>query len=190
MRAKSIVLVTILVVFSLVLICSAYGQDSIFNESGVITGVGTGNTSEGHYQPVFLIWHLSKDLNTHVLPIKNREGKLSFVCEPQINPVFHPRADIELGIGFGLQYGIQLSDRIIAYIIGTTGPHFITLKNEDQSNGFVFADTIGAGAYFPIDKNHAINAGYRWRHLSNGGIQCPNGGINSHVFILGYSVFF
>ena len=53
-----------------------------------------------------------------------------------------------------------------------------------------FVDQAGAGIYYFIDDSWALNAGYRFRHISNLGIKKPNGGIDSHFAILGASRFF
>ncbi len=161
-----------------------------FDESGFITGMGTGGTSEGDYNPILLIWHLGSDLKKYLTPLRDHKGTLSFVLEPQVNPAFNPHTDIEFGVGIGLKYAYPVTEKISPYIMGTVGPHFFTLKNEDQATGFVFANTFGAGLYFYLDKKSAINLGYRYRHISNAGIKDPNGGINTQFGVIGYSIFF
>ena len=152
--------------------------------------MGTGGTSEGDYNPILLIWHLGSDLKRYLAPLNEHKGTLSFILEPQVNPAFNPRTDIEFGVGVGLKYAYPVTEKISPYIMGTVGPHFFTLKNEDQATGFVFANTFGAGLYFYLDKKSAINLGYRYRHISNAGIKDPNGGINTQFGVIGYSIFF
>ncbi len=159
-------------------------------ESGFITGMGTGSTSEGQYRPILLMWRLGSDLKQFINPLENHKGSLSAICEPQINPVIDPRMEVEFGVGLGLQYTYPVTPKISPYIMGTAGPHFITLPNENQANGFVFSSTIGAGLYYNLNQSSAIGIGYRYRHLSNAGLHRPNGGINTHFGTIGYSVFF
>lgn len=159
-------------------------------ESGGIAGVGTGSLPEGSYRPILLIWHLAADLRNHVSPLKDHRGTLSVICEPQVNPVFDPRTDVEFGVGLGLKYMYPVTDRISPYIMGSVGPHYISVQTEKQASGFIFADTIGAGIYYFLDKKSAVNIGYRFRHVSNADLKSPNGGIDTQIGTIGYSVFF
>ncbi len=162
-----------------------------FNESGLIMGIGTSDLDDGrHYEPILVIWHLSKDLNPYLTALLGHRGKLSFICEPQINPSFKPSTDIEAGIGLGLKYSYPLISRLDAYVMGSVGPHFMSLKTDEQHSGFLFADTIGAGLDFKLSSGAAINLGYRFRHMSNAGLKKPNSGVNTQFITVGYSIFF
>ncbi len=168
----------------------AYINDRLLTESAFLTGFGTSKITEGHYQPILLIWHLGIDLKKYFPKMKDWGGSLSIHLEPQFNPVFNPETDFEFGIGLGVQYTHPLTDRLSAYISGSAGPHYISVVTRDQANGFVFSDTIGAGLYLFITKNSALSLGYRLRHLSNAGFTKPNWGINNHFGVIGYAVFF
>ncbi len=162
----------------------------LFTESAFITGMGTSNIPEGHYQPILLIWHLGMDLKKYFPKLKDQAGSLSFFIEPQFNPVFDPRTDFEAGVGVGLQYRHPLTERLSAYVLGVTGPHYISVITRDQANGFIFSNAAGVGLYYSLTKDSAVSVGYRLRHMSNAGIENPNGGIDSHFAVIGYSVFF
>ncbi len=164
--------------------------DRLFTESGLITGFGTGTVEEGHYQTVLLVWHLGINMDRVFSSLKTHKGRLTFYIEPQINPVVEPETDFELGVGLGFQYQYPVTENLSAYILGGVGPHYISVVAEDQANGFIFSDSVGTGIYYHLTNCSAINIGYRFRHLSNAGIQKPNGGIESHFGVIGYSVFF
>jgi hypothetical protein len=175
----------------------AFGEDGkktetrpLYKEAGFIAGYGTGSIHEGNYEPVLLIAHLAYDLKAFFPSLDKHRGILSVVCEPQINPVFQPKSDIEFGVGLGLKYMYPATDNLYPYIQGTVGPHYISVQTDDQASGFTFADTIGAGLYYFVTKTTAVNAGYRFRHMSNAGIKSPNGGINTHFGTAGVSLFF
>jgi len=167
-----------------------YEKYSFITESGAIIGAGTGSIPEGNYQPILLIWHLASDLKNYVAPLKNHRGTLAVICEPQFNPVVNPKTDIEFGVGIGLKYMYPLTDKISPYIMGSVGPHYISVQTDKQASGFIFADTIGAGLYYFLDKKSALNIGYRFRHVSNADLKSPNGGIDTQIGTIGYSVFF
>ncbi len=160
------------------------------SEIGLITGIGTGNSSEGHYHPILVTLRLAADVRKYIPTLDVPRGTLFLLCEPQVNPAYAPESNIEFGIGFGLQYNYHLSDRFSPYIMGTVGPHYMTLQDRDQENGFVFASTIGAGLCTHLDKKSVLYIGYRYRHLSNAGTHEPNNGINTHFFTFGYALRF
>jgi len=164
--------------------------DRFFTEAAFITGFGSGDVPEGHYKPVLLIDHFGVDLKRYFTALKNHRGILSAFIEPQFNTIVNPETDFECGIGIGIKYMYPFTDRLSIYIMGSVGPHYISIVTKDQANGFIFSDVIGTGLYYYLSKDSAINVGYRVRHLSNTGLAEPNGGIDTHFGVIGYSVFF
>jgi len=162
----------------------------LFSESAFITGFGSDSIPEGDYQTVLLVWHLGINLDRVFPSLKSHRGKLTFFLEPQFNPVTNPKDDYEFGVGLGFQYQYPIMEKMSLYALGSVGPHYISVVTEDQANGFVFSDMVGAGLYFHLTDKSAINVGYRFRHLSNGDTVKPNTGIDSHFGVIGYSVFF
>jgi hypothetical protein len=169
---------------------SSPAANRLFSESAFITGFGSASINEGHYQTALLIWHLGMNLDRVFPSLKTHKGKLSFFIEPQFNPVFNPEADFEFGLGLGLQYQYPIMERLSAYVLASVGPHYISVVTDDQANGFIFSDMAGAGIYYRLTDRSAINVGYRFRHLSNAEMECPNSGIDSHFGVIGYSIFF
>jgi hypothetical protein len=165
-------------------------SDRFFTEMGFIAGFGSTTIIEGTYQPILLIGHFGVDMKRYFSGLKNHSGTLSVFLEPQFNPVFSPQTDIELGIGIGLQYMHPIVGNLSAYALGSVGPHYISVVTLQQASGFLFSDVIGAGLYYYLTKDSAINAGYRLRHLSNLNLKTPNLGINTNFGVIGYSVFF
>jgi len=202
MNSNSIKLIAVIVILPLIILLNvrAYADgdvpettrsnDRIFTESGIITGFGTSDISEGNYQPILLIWHLGVDLKRFFTVLEKHRGSRSFYLEPQINPVVNPESDIECGIGLGFKYMYPFTDKFSLYIMGGIGPHYISVVTRDQANRFIFSDTAGAGLYYFITEDSAINLGYRFRHMSNAGLEYPNAGIETHFGTIGYSIFF
>jgi hypothetical protein len=161
-----------------------------FTEMGVMAGYGSGNIPEGSYQPLLLIGHFGVDLKRYFSGLRNHEGTLSAFIEPQVNPVFEPSANYEAGLGVGLQYSYPVGESVSLYISGSTGPHYISVVTQKQANGFLFSNNIGTGVYYHLSKDSALHVGYRFRHMSNAGLATPNGGIDTHMGVIGYSLFF
>jgi lipid A 3-O-deacylase len=159
------------------------------SEAGFISGYGNGSIDEGNYKTLMLIAHIGTDINRFIPALRHHKGILSFFLEPQFNPVLTP-SESEFGLGIGFQYAYPLTESISPYFLLMTGPHYISADTTTQSEGFNFATAAGVGFYFSLAKNIALNCGYRYRHVSNAELRQPNGGINSHIGLLGVSFFF
>ena len=169
---------------------SVFQIDFSLSEATFIVGYSHGSMSAQDYEPISLICHLGYNLKRIFSGLQNHRGMLSGFLEPQINPVFKPRTDVEFGIGFGLKYMHPLTESLSGYVMVSLGPHYITIQNPDQNNGFIFCDTAGAGFAFFLTSKTAVNLEYRFRHMSNAGIKKPNNGVNTHMLAIGYTVFF
>ena len=96
-------------------------------------------------------------------------------------------SNVEFGTNFGLQYTPKVSKS--AYLLAgvTAGPHFITINTDLQTRGFIFSDNfeVGIRIKMPSSKWHT-DLKVRYRHISNAGIQNPNGGIDNFFVIIGF----
>jgi hypothetical protein len=123
--------------------------------------------------------------------LQGHRGTLSLFFEPQLGfTAMSQENGVEFGVGVGLKYAYPIGDSYSAYILGSVGPHVMSLKTEDQANGFIFNDTIGLGMDFKISPGNAINIECRLRHLSNAGLQNPNYGIENLIGLVGYTLSF
>ena len=164
------------------------GKASFFTEVGIITGFGYGTVTEGDYFPVPLIVHLGVDMKRWVPSLRDHRGALTAFLEPQFNLVFGAEFDIEGGIGFGLKYRYPLSDGVSAYGLVSVGPQFITVNTVDQTNGLVFADTVGIGVNLAVMPGASLDLGLRARHLSNANFRMPNNGIDNYFGTIGFMI--
>jgi len=64
------------------------------------------------------------------------------------------------------------------------------LELPEIRSDFAFLIFGGAGASVFLTDHAAAYAGYRWQHVSNGNTSRPNRGFESHVAVLGLSLFF
>jgi len=192
LRNTFVVLTVLTILVAADRVCAETSQSSCpVSESGFVIGYGTGNIEEGEYRPLLMIWHIG-------FPLKQcsprgsdgRQNVLSWYLEPQINPAFTPSTNVEFGIGIGLKYMHHIVERFAVYAMASVGPHWITLQTRNQTNGFIFSDMAGVGGSIFITDRSALNLELRVRHLSNAGLEKPNGGIDSWFGAVGYSVFF
>lgn len=164
------------------------GKECFFTEVGFITGFGYGTVTEGYHFPVPLIVHLGVDTKRWFPSLSDHRGTLTAFLEPQFNLVFGAEFDIEGGIGFGLKYRYPLSDVMSAYGLVSVGPQFITVNTVDQTNGLVFADTVGIGVNLAVMPGASLDLGLRARHLSNANFRMPNNGLDNYFGTIGFMI--
>jgi hypothetical protein len=165
--------------------------DPFFSELGFYTGVGYGKVVEGTYVPIFFIVHMGMDMKRWFPSLQGHRGTLSLFFEPQFSfAAMNEQYGVEFGVGVGLKYAYQIGDLYSVYILGSVGPHVMSLKTQDQANGFIFNDTIGLGMSYRIFPDTAFDIQCRLRHLSNAEIQKPNYGIENLIGLVGLTLFF
>lgn len=187
---------------SLFIICifalsiNTYGQSEqpyIKQKSkGLLIGAGFINEvlpENYSYQVYQLIYNYS-------FPIINQKRiqkhNLLLQCEPQINPVFlnGKKMQIETGINIGFIYNYKLSKNLLLDIGVGSGLHYISINTHLQSRGFIFSDNFILGISKRLqgkDNDWEISLQFRFRHMSNLGLNMPNYGIDNFIFYCGVS---
>jgi opacity protein-like surface antigen len=90
-------------------------------------------------------------------------------------------------IGLTPVFRLQRNGRQGPYLEAAIGMHLLSstsIGDKRLGTAFQFGDHVGAGYRFGT--NGAWDLGYRFQHLSNGGIKKPNDGINFHQLRLQY----
>jgi opacity protein-like surface antigen len=100
------------------------------------------------------------------------------------------RGGEEIGLSLPvLTYYFDLGRGIAPYIIAGAGIMYKDLHGYHTGGPFTFMETFGAGVSYFIDKNIAVNAEYRFRHMSNASIYDQNAGLNTGIFLAGFSYY-
>ncbi len=164
-------------------------SDACLKEVGFYSGWGRADIGDGNdYDTVYIGgrfgFNLKKALKWNV------PGMLLFMVEPFVNPVTEPGSNYEAGCGFLFKYAFPLGEKFYPYIEGGTGGIYISEKTKRQGSHANFADQAGAGIYYFLRDDLALNVGYRFRHISNLSIEKPNRGIDSHFALAGISLFY
>jgi lipid A 3-O-deacylase len=98
------------------------------------------------------------------------------------------------GVGFApkIKYTFVALDRIRPYAEFTGGPFWTDLagKIPEESSQFNFILMAGFGVSYFLTNQLALNAGYLFNHISNGGTSYPNLGLNASLPYGGLSFFF
>lgn len=98
------------------------------------------------------------------------------------------------GVGFNpkIKYSFIALDRVRPYAEFAGGPFWTDLggKIPEQSSEFNFIVTGGLGVSYFLNDRAAINAGYRFQHISNAHTSRANVGLNSSLPFAGFSFYF
>jgi len=98
------------------------------------------------------------------------------------------------GVGFTpkIKYTFAALDRIRPYAEFAGGPFWTDLagKIPEESSQFNFVLSAGFGVSYFLTDQAALNVGYRFQHISNGGTQYPNIGLNASLPYGGFSFYF
>lgn len=121
----------------------------------------------------------------------NPGSLLQFQVEPFFSVVTQPEQNIETGVSFLLKAGLlPQSWSFQPYVKIGAGLDYMTLHAREQGGQFNFIDTAGAGFHYFFRKNTALTFDYRFRHLSNAGLESPNRGMESHFILSGVTFSF
>ncbi len=98
------------------------------------------------------------------------------------------------GIGFTprIKYTFVALGRLRPYLEFTGGPFWTDLggRIREQANEFNFILSGGVGVSWFLTPQLALNAGYRFHHISNAGTAFPNLGLNASLPFGGFSFYF
>lgn len=98
------------------------------------------------------------------------------------------------GIGFTpkIKYSFVALDRIRPYVEFAGGPFWTDLAGNipEQESQFNFILTAGLGISYFMNDGFALNAGYRFQHISNAHTSSPNVGLNESLPFAGFSFYF
>lgn len=113
--------------------------------------------------------------------------------QPQFNPV-KPITGyggflFEAGVNLGIAYEYYIPQKAILFFGGGVGPHYINVNTDLQANGFIFSDNVFAGVHQIVSRDFMLTYQVKFRHISNAGLQSPNGGIDNFFAGLGLSYF-
>ena len=122
---------------------------------------------------------------------------IELLTQPQYNitnfKILENTGDYTKGYEYGINIGILLrfnffNDFMSIYGFASTGPHYIPKTPIRQAEGFIFSDNFFGGFHIRLVKNMFFDIRAGFRHVSNAGIEKPNGGINTHVISGGFMV--
>lgn len=122
------------------------------------------------------------------------QGNLYLMSEITLLALHHPDSGYLVGGSPILQYKFVDPKRSWAPTIlggigfANTDIDKKSIADREISGNFQFLIHFGVGIeFFKIDEEKSISINYRFLHISNGGIEKPNIGLNTNMFSLGFS---
>jgi len=89
-----------------------------------------------------------------------------------------------------IRYNCATGSRWVPFIEGGAGLSGADIGRPDLATTFEFNDQGGAGIHYFFGDNNALTLEYRFVHFSNAGIEEPNHGFNTQLFLAGMNWFF
>lgn len=119
------------------------------------------------------------------------QGLFEFQLEPFVSAVYEPQTNIEVGNTFMFKFGVlPETSKLQPYINMGVGFLYMSQHTNEQAKQFNFLEQGGIGAYYFFKEGVALNMNCRIRHISNAGLDVPNQGINSLLYLLGITYRF
>jgi hypothetical protein len=159
---------------------------------GLLTGYGRASIDDGSYEFITLLFQCKFNIK----PFLEKKygfrpsGLVEFIVEPLLSFVNNPDDNVEVGVSFLVKYGRFLTPRLLGFINGGVGGIYTSQHTSEQSTQGNFIPQIGGGFQYHLTKKSSLVVEYRFRHLSNAGIDHPNAGIDSNIFLAGISTVF
>jgi hypothetical protein len=124
------------------------------------------------------------------LPLGPLRGSLEVGLELFQQEYFKPHQATFAGLGAMARYHFLALGRVVPYLelFGSAGGS--DLEANEIASDFAFLVFGGAGTSVFVMDRLAVYAGYRFEHVSNGGMSKPNRGFEAHMGVIGLSVYF
>jgi len=117
------------------------------------------------------------------------KGAVEGGLEPWFQVYLTPSAVME-GVKGVARYHFLSASPIFPYVELSAGVVASSLNIREIRSDFAFVLEAGAGLSYFVAEHVALTVGYRFQHVSNGGIESPNRGVNSDTGVAGVSFFF
>jgi hypothetical protein len=117
------------------------------------------------------------------------KGAVEAGLEPWVQ-VYVTHSAVAEGLKAVGRYHFLSTAPIFPYVEFSTGAMGTSLNIREIRSDFAFVVESGVGLSYFVGEGIALTAGYRFQHISNGGLETPNRGFNSDTGVAGISFFF
>jgi len=161
---------------------------------GLQVGGGAANNVEGHRTVSDISFITETPRLSYLFFAPFGSGLLRSAFEPGLEGWFQqylsPHSATAQGLKLTGRYHFIGLGRLVPYLEATAGAGGTSLRVPEIDSTFTFVLEAGAGISYFVTDSVALNAGYRFQHISNGHTSNPNRGFNSDSGVLGVSYHF
>lgn len=190
--------VTAVAVLSLVRPAPAYDPEATFAKGTTIFGLqiggGAANNIEGQRTVSDISFLNATPRLSYLFFSPFGSGLLRSAVEPGLEGWFQyylsPESATAQGLKVALRYHFIGLGRLVPYLEITSGAGGTSLKVPEINSTFTLVVEAGVGLSYFVTDTVAVNAGYRFQHISNGHTSNPNRGFNSDSGVVGVSFYF
>lgn len=176
---------------------SAYDPEATFAKGTAIYGLQVGggavNNEEDHRRVSDISFVTATPRLSYLFFSPFGAGFLRSAFEPGLEGWFQyylsPESATAQGLKLAARYHFIGFGRLVPYLEGTAGAGGTSLKVPEIRSTFTFVLEGGAGLSYFVNDTVAVNAGYRFQHISNGDTSHPNRGFNSDSGVIGVSFY-
>ena len=176
----------------------AYDPEATFARGTTIFGLqvggGAANNVEGHRTVSDISFITETPRLSYLFFSPFGSGLLRSAFEPGLEGWFQqylsPHSATAQGLKLTGRYHFIGLGRFVPYLEGTAGAGGTSLRVPEIDSTFTFVLEAGAGLSYFVTDSLALNAGYRFQHISNGHVSNPNRGFNSDSGVVGVSFHF
>lgn len=197
-RGLGLAVMAAVAVLSLARPVPAYDPEETFARGtkvfGLQVGGGAANNVEGHRTVSDISFVTETPRVSYLFFAPFGSGFFRSAFEPGLEGWFQqyvsPSGATANGLKITGRYHLLSLGRVVPYLEGTAGAGGTSLRVPEINSTFTFVLEAGAGLSFFVTDRLALNAGYRFQHISNGHTSDPNRGFNSDSGVVGVSYFF
>ncbi len=168
----------------LIALSTALHAQQFYKKKFFSTSIGNGVINEflpegDAYRPMTILGNFSI----------HRMGKFTIYGELQLVQTLgtlQTKTDYEFGTNFGFMFNQPITKELSLIAAIGSGPHYISVVTRLQASGFIFSDNFELGFVYEVPEfGSFVTAKARFRHISNAGIENPNGGIDNGFVVIG-----
>lgn len=198
MRFSRLVASIVVLVLAAVTVSAAAFEPGVTFAKGTFVLSGEGSYGEQFNMQDYHDWtglkYWNVGLRGSILPFNPHgpsllRGSIELGFEPLYQKYTEPSA-YWAGLIAVVRYHFLSFGRLVPYVEGGVGAGGTDLDVREIESRFSFILWAGIGASVFITDAMAVYAGYRYEHNSNGNIDPPNRGWESHVGLVGVSYYF
>ena len=188
----------VLAVLALVYPVAAFEPEATFAKGttvfGLQVGGGVANNIEGHRTLSDISFLNATPRVSYLLFSPFGSGLLRSALEPGVEGWFQyylsPNEATAEGLKLAMRYHLIGFGRLVPYFEVIAGAGGTSLRVKETDSAFTFVLEAGGGLSYFITDTVALNAGYRFQHISNGHTSSPNRGFNPDTGIGGVAFYF